>query len=191
LVRNAADGQPLVKLDGFRPDKYLSLVDAAFTPDGAKIIGVVHGDAGHMVVRWNFASGKIEDEFAIPSVSLGESALLGTRGLMLFRQADLPRFGSFLVDLQQKQLAATLGPENGVHAAAPDGSYWRTDYALRENQGAYYVQGFGADAFAWPNLPSPPPYALNGGNQPVGQPAFHPDWEQRLPVAKLPPLTPK
>lgn len=159
LIRDSLSGKAFGKLEGVPSERLVSLLDAAFSADGKTITGVAAGNSSNTVVRWDAVSGKILSEFAIPPIQFMRVALIGDRGLLLLGHSSVSTHGGTLVDLEQKQ-AVSSHSASGVHGLSPDGSFWRTDFAIVDKNGAYFAQGFRQDDFAWPKLPSPPAYAV-------------------------------
>jgi hypothetical protein len=160
LIRDSITGAALVKLGGSGDNKHLGLLDAAFTADGKRLIGVTFGGASNSVVQWNVTDGQVVDEFAIPPAQFDHVALLGDRGLLLMHQPELASHGLIQIDRQQQQLVAQL-KGNGAHAASPDGTYWRTDFVQDGRSGAYFACGFDMAGFSWPTL-NPNLYSVVG-----------------------------
>jgi len=148
LIRDSLSGAALVQLAGFGLGVPASLLDTAFTPDGQQVVGVTVDGPQSAVVRWDFATGKRLHEFSIPSTQFNRLALLGDRGLLLLAQPYLAQHGIVQVDRQQQQIVTRL-QAGGVHAASPDGIYWRTDVILEGSGGAYFARGFGPEDFSW------------------------------------------
>jgi hypothetical protein len=129
----------------------------SFVPGGDSLVGLWNSNRRMSIARWSL-DGKMQELLPLELPHSGVAWPLGDRGLMI--QQFLGAQREFVIyDLLRKQVAAVhgAGGADNIHFAQPDGTYWRCELISsgpdpnRPTKAAYYLQGFGETAFAWPN----------------------------------------